>query len=436
MADIKDIQPEGLKENQPNPPKAGALKRPATAQRKKKKTAGTTNFMKPAKPQDAPNNETAELQEAPIYGPPTEKEHWQAIKQAAEKAKADVWAKHEQDAANLPAKAEYWAPLQAWLKEHHPAVMEGYEAIKNDSKILLAEEKMSYRKWQIQPLAEVWFTSDPIGIKLQDQHNRRMTASHALDQQRDNALKAILEESFEATRRLQAIAEEERRIKREADYKRRLKLEQEGREDALLDAMGLELWRELNPDHPDFDREAFEQVCNLPNRNTESHFDYNFVFNGPTGTGKSRTMAFLARRTVEWTEVGWLTSARFNDLVTMLSTNRKDEARAELQRMAQVEFLFFDDLGAVEFTRAGIKHFYALMQARYVDNLATYFSTNYGRDGIERMLAPSGDPEEIKVAKAIIRRMIGTPAEPRAHLVEFKSHQRPTAKRRKAGSVC
>jgi hypothetical protein len=44
-ADIKDIQPEGLKENQPIPPKAGALKRPAMAQRKEKpQMVGTTNL--------------------------------------------------------------------------------------------------------------------------------------------------------------------------------------------------------------------------------------------------------------------------------------------------------------------------------------------------------------------------------------------------------
>ena len=45
MADIKDIQPEGLKENQPIPPKAGALKRPAMAQRKEKpQMVGITNL--------------------------------------------------------------------------------------------------------------------------------------------------------------------------------------------------------------------------------------------------------------------------------------------------------------------------------------------------------------------------------------------------------
>ena len=394
--------------------------------------------LKQAKQQNAPNNnEGAKEQDTPIYGPPTEKEHWQAIRQAAYKAEAEVKAKHQADEANLPAKAAYWAPLQAWLKEHHPAVMEGYEAISNANKILLAEERMSYRKWQIQPLADVFFTSDPIGVKLNEQHNRRMSASHVLDEQRKNALKAIDKELSEAANHLHTIEEKERRIKRMDQCRRQMKLEQEAREETLREEMGLELCRELNVDHSDFDRVAFEQVCNLPSRNDEQDFDYNYVLNGPTGTGKSRTMAFMARRVVEWTEAAWLTSARFADLVTMHSGKRRDEARAELRRLAEVEFLFFDDLGAVPFSDAGIKHFYTLMQARYAARLVTYFSTNYGRDGINKMLASSDDPQDIEVAKAIIRRMIGTTAEPRAHLVEFKRHRRAAAaKGGKAAPVC
>ena len=394
--------------------------------------------LKQAKQQNAPNNnEGAKQQDGPIYGPPTEKEHWQAIKQAADDAKAAVWAKHEEDAANLPAKPEYWEPFKAWMQKHHPDVVAGYSAITNDNRILLAEERQIYRKRMMQPLLDVWVSTDPIGIKLQDQHNRRMTASHALDEQRDNALDTILNESLDATSRLAAIAEKERRIKREEQFRRQMKLEQEAREETLREEMGLELCRELNVDHADFDRVAFEQVCNLPSRNHEQDFDYNYVLNGPTGTGKSRTMAFMARRVVEWTEAAWLTSARFADLVTMHSGKRRDEARAELRRLAEVEFLFFDDLGAVPFTDAGIKHFYTLMQARYAARLVTYFSTNYGRDGINKMLASSDDPQDIEVAKAIIRRMIGTTAEPRAHLVEFKRHRRAAAaKCGKPAPVC
>jgi DNA replication protein DnaC len=264
-----------------------------------------------------------------------------------------------------------------------------------------------------------------------------MSASHALDEQRDNALKAIDKELSEAANHLHAIEEKERRIKREDQYRRQMKLEQEARQETLLEEMGLELCRELNVDHADFDRVAFEQVCNLPSRNDEQDFDYNYVLNGPTGTGKSRTMAFMARSVVEWAEVAWLTSARFADLVPMLSGKRRDEARAELRRLAEVEFLFFDDLGAVPFTDAGIKHFYTLMQARYATRLVSYFSTNYGRDGIKKMLASSGDPQDIEVAEAIIRRMIGTKAEPRAHLIQFKRHKRAAAaKGGKAAPVC
>jgi hypothetical protein len=91
----------------------------------------------------------------------------------------------------------------------------------------------------------------------------------------------------------------------------------------------------------------------------------------------------------------------------------------------------------VPFTDAGIKHFYTLMQTRYATRLVSYFSTNYGRDGIKKMLASSGDPQDIEVAEAIIRRMIGTKAEPRAHLIQFKRHKRAAAtKGGKAAPVC
>jgi len=447
-ADIKETQPEGLKENQPIPPKAGALKRPAMAQKEKKKTDGITNFMKTAKtqeaktqeakPQDTPYNEVAELQNAPIYGPPTEKEHWEAIRQAAWKAQAEVKAKHQADEANLPAKAEYWAPLKAWLKEHHPAVMEGYEAIKNDSKILLAEERWHYRERQMQPLLNVWCATDPIGIKFQEQHNRRMSASHVLDEQRDNALKTITKELNEAIMRLQAIAEEERRIKREADFERAMKEQQEAKEELLMEEIGLELLRELDTSHPDLDLEAFDAFSNTK---SSCRINMNYVLYGPTGLCKSRVMAHAALQTVKWCcDCAWISNSSFAALVTACgpdaSSAQRKEARAELKRLAEVEFLFFDDLGAVRFTESRIEHFYTLMHARYKENLTTYFTTNYDRAGIEKMLAVNSTAAEREIAGRIIRRMIGTAAEPRAHLIAFKRRKAPAAKGGKAAPVC
>ena len=435
VADIKDIQPEGLKEIQPSPPKAGALKRPATAQKEKKKTDGITSFMKTAKAQeaklqakqqDAPNNEAAELQDAPIYGPPTEKQYWQAIKEAAEKAKAEVWAKHREDGANLPAKPDHRGPFEEWMQKHHPDVVAGYAAITNDNRILLAEDRQIYRKRMMQPLLDQWITTDPVGIKLNEQHQQRMSASQALDEQRDNALQAILEESFEADRRLRAIAEEERRRKREAEFEKRYRLEQEAKREALMDEIGNELIRELNVEHPDFDGEAFEQMCQCKN---PGHINFNVLGYGPTGTGKSRAMAHHALQIVEWCiDCAWIESGTFAGLVTACgpdaSSSKRNEARAELKRLAEVEFLFFDDLGAVRFTESRITHFYALMQARYKNNLTTYFTTNYDRAGIEKMLAVDGTKAEKEIAGRIIRRMIGTAAEPRAHLIQFKRRPR------------
>jgi DNA replication protein DnaC len=362
------------------------------------KTAKPQEAKQQAKPQDTPNNETAELQDAPIYGPPTEKEYWQAIKQAAETAKAQVWAKHEEDTANLPAKPDYRGPFEAWMQEHHPDVVAGYAAITNDNRILLAEERQIYRKRMIQPLLQEWASTDPVGIKLNEQHRQRMSASEALDQQRDNALKAILKDFFEADGRLRAIAEEERRRKREAQYEERMRLEQEAKRERLMEEIGAELVRELNVEHPDFDREAFEQMCQCKD---PGHINFNVLGYGPTGTGKSRAMAHQALQIVEWCiDCVWVDSATFAGLVTACapdaSSAQRKEARAELKRLAEVEFLFFDDLGAVRFTESRITHFYALMQARYKHNLTTYFTTNYDREGIEKMLTVEGTRQRWK----------------------------------------
>ena len=385
-----------------------------------------------AKQQEAPNNEAAEQQDGPNYGPPTEKEHWQAIKQAAEKQWTEIINRHKADEAKLPAKPDVTTPFREWIKQHHADVFETYCAIPRNHRL----EREEHHQSSVRPLFWTWIETDSQGAEVTAQYEKWNAAKQAIDEAHSKAKEPVEQLLMQAQAKLEEIAEKERRAKREAALRERMRLEQEAREDALLDEMGLELWRELNPDHPDFDREAFELVCNLPGRNTESHFDYNFVLNGPTGTGKSRTMAYIARNAVQWTDAAWLTSARFSDLVTMLSGKRKDEARAELRRLAEVEFLFFDDLGAVHFTEPRIAHFYTLINARYAENLVTYFSTNYGRDGIEEMLAPSGDPEAIKIAKAIIRRMIGTPAEPRANLVEFKNRKAPAAKGRREKAVC
>jgi DNA replication protein DnaC len=263
-----------------------------------------------------------------------------------------------------------------------------------------------------------------------------MSASHALDQQRDNALQAILKESFEADRRLLAIAEVERRRKREAEYEERMRLEQESKRERLMEEIGAELVRDLDPEHPDFDGEAFEQMRQCK---SAGWINFNFLLYGPTGTGKSRAMAHFALKIVEWCyDCAWVDSATFAGLVTACapdaSSAQRKEARAELKRLAEVEFLFFDDLGAVRFTDSRITHFYALMQARYKHNLTTYFTTNYDREGIEKMLTVEGTKAEAETAGRIIRRMIGTPAEPRAHLIRFKRRKKATKK--EAAPVC
>jgi len=392
---------------------------------------------KHAKQQNTPNNEAAEQQDGPIYGPPTEKEHWQAISKACGRKEAEVKSKHKDDEAKLPAKPDYWPLFESWLKKHHPAVMDGYAAIANENKILLAEERKLYRKLQMGPLLQVWATDDPIGIKANEQNRQWQIAKQALDEQRDQALRANEKTWSEAADHLNAIEEKERRIKREAAFEKRLREQQEAKVEELRDQIGLELCRELNVDHPDFDKEAFEKFINAPGFLDDTDICLNCLVFGPTGGGKSRTMAYHALQIVEWADVAWITNAYFADVCSAIGKpGRANEAHAELRRLAEVEFLFFDDVGSVKFNETRLSRFYALLNERYKNNSVTFFSTNYNRSGLLRVFMPEGDAADQEIAERIVRRMIGTPAEPRANLIEFKRRKAPSAKGRREKAVC
>ena len=387
------------------------------------------------KPQNAQNNnEAAKQQDGPIYGPPTEKEHWQSVRPAAYKKRTELAAQHEANLAKLPVKPAAWTAFEAWLKENHPALMEGYEAISNDNKILLAEERKHYRKSQMLPLYEGWAATDPTGVEYTQWHDSKT----AIDEAHNKALEPIGQSIIEATRKLENIAQDERRKARDAAFEKRMREEREAKVEELRAEIGIELCREINPDHPDFDKEAFETFVNAPGFLDDTDILLNYLLFGPTGGGKTRTMAHWALQVEAWNDVAWITAARFADLVAALGKPaRSNEAHGELRRLAEVQFLFFDDVGSVKFNEARLSRFYALLNTRYTNNRVTFFSTNYNRSGLLRVFAPEGDAADHEIAERIVRRMIGTPAEPRANLIEFKRHKRAaTAKGGKAAPVC
>lgn len=420
-ADIKETQPEGLKENQPSPPKAGALKRPATAQRKKNQI-GTTNFMQTQNTakQKRPNHEAAksvaaEQQGGPIFGPLTEKEHLRAIKTANLESIETLKREFKEAMAAMPPEP----PLASvgdvafadWLKANHGEVYNGFHTLPTD------KEKRLYRTEAIEPLFYGPYQESEECLET------------FMMRRRWSERQAKLKEVYEAARAPHEAAIEEARKRwdeiatktaREAEVENRIRYIRE----ALFEEIGCELAYGLKVHHPDFDGETFEEFNAWRIYDEDRQCDLNCILHGAPGTGKTRAMAHWATRRENiqpYGEYSWITGAQFAELVGGLADNeRRAEAKERLRELAQATTLYFDDLGSAHFTAARISHFFALMDARYKGNLPTIFTTNHRRKEIRVMLSGSGSKDDAVTADRILRRIVGTPADPRCTFFEFK----------------
>jgi DNA replication protein DnaC len=199
--------------------------------------------------------------------------------------------------------------------------------------------------------------------------------------------------------------------------------------------IGFELRKQINPKHPDLDWTAFKRFALWRVQDTgEDCAQFpNAVISGPQGCGKTRALAYKAfqmAKTHRLYSFAWTTGTKFAELVSSLGQDERVEAKAELKRLAEVDFLFFDDLGSNHFTGPRISHFFSLMDARYQDSLATFFTTNHGVADIRKMLSKgTGRSDDASAsdrtvfADRIIRRMIGTNAEPRAVFFKFNGRK-------------
>jgi hypothetical protein len=77
-----------------------------------------------------------------------------------------------------------------------------------------------------------------------------------------------------------------------------------------------------------------------------------------------------------------------------------------------------------------------LVDARYAEGWPTHFTTNFSVQQIREMLSGRGAAADVMVADRIIGRIIGTEAEPRAEVFQFKRRKAPAAKGRKPAAVC
>lgn len=249
-----------------------------------------------------------------------------------------------------------------------------------------------------------------------------------------------IEADYRAARAPHEAAIEEARkrwneIQREEDRQRVYRLKINKHKAELREAIGFELCRDIELEHPDFDRATYERYMAWDSWPDDVGSPRNAILGGPPRLGKTRA---LAARAMAWVgpddddgKVEWITNAKFADLVTALgNSEERDAARRHLRRLAEADYLFFDDLGSVHFTDARISHFMALIDARYQKGFETHFTTNFSLAQIREMLSGRGAAADVMLADRILGRIIGTEAEPRAEVFHFKRRKGPVQKRK------
>ena len=259
---------------------------------------------------------------------------------------------------------------------------------------------------------EEWITTDPEGI-----------AAHAAD---------IAHSEWEQANWARQKAEQERRdaeAKEAERQARREKIRREQKQEAfdLEREIGGALF-DTNPEHPDIDGQTMQDFIkwipeNEDRRNYFGPKPVNALLVGPPGVGKSRALAAGAVKSCEdmgRDNVEWITGYEFAELVSNLSTDKRDEANARLKAITDAYYLFFDDLGSANFTQARTSRFFRLIDERYRRELLTFISTNYSTPQLKKLFTATGDSKDEAVR--ILRRIIGTPSEP---LAKFFHFQRP-----------
>ena len=241
---------------------------------------------------------------------------------------------------------------------------------------------------------EEWIKNDPVGIAATAQ---------------DNAFDAWVE----SERKRQ---EDERRQSARNEKMERMKRE-------LEDSIGRELIT-LNLDHPDIDKVAAEAFLDWHEArfgDGPEIFISNAILSGDSGTGKTRALAQAAIRYImqeEYACLEWITGYEFAELIGDLATENRSEANVRLQEITNTQILYFDDLGSANFTPARTSRFFRLIDERHRHHRATLFTTNYSTAQLKRLFGKTGESKDDAVR--ILRRIIGTQAEPLARFFHFK----------------
>lgn len=382
-----------------------------------------------AKPQTAEQQDRPNHQDAPTFGPLTEKEHLRAIKRAEEEALEAIYDRYKAAKDALPPEPDEKPMLfgfSSWLNKTHPDIDAKYHRINSFA------DRKRYEEEVTDPLFDKWAEED----------GRELAQPRLQWERQRDAIEAKYKAArtpHEAT--IAAARKRFNEIERIEERQRVQELKTNRRKAELREVIGFELCRDINLEHPDFDRATYERYMAWDSWPDDAGSPRNAILGGPPRIGKTRA---LAARALSWVgpdedenRIEWITAAKFADLITALGNNEeRDAARRHLRRLAEAEHLFFDDLGSVHFTDARISHFMALVDARYQKGFETHFTTNFSLAQIREMLSGRGAAADVMLADRILGRIIGTEAEPRAEVFQFKRRNTQAAKGRRAEAVC
>jgi len=247
---------------------------------------------------------------------------------------------------------------------------------------------------------EEWIANDPEGIDAAAQDGAH-------------------DKWIEAERAREAAEAKEAEIQARSD-KFRAKCELEASD--LEQEIGGALF-DTNPEHPDIDSQTLQDFIEYGREHWDD-WPLNAILTGPPGVGKSRALAAAAVAHCQRSgreNIEWITGYEFAELVSNLSTDKRDEANARLKAITEASTLYFDDLGSANFTTARTSRFFRLIDERYRRKLPTFMSTNYSTPQLKKIFTATGDSKDEAVR--ILRRIIGTPAEPLARFFHFKRPQ-------------
>jgi DNA replication protein DnaC len=233
--------------------------------------------------------------------------------------------------------------------------------------------------------------------------------------------------------------QQEREQKRERERKRREKLWR-----GLQERIGKEL-QKLDPEHPDFDRAAYEKAqlwdgwkyfdehgkrC-FPTTEEEKgdccqDGEVSLYLFGPAGCGKTRmAVSICLRECANCDVIEFVTEREFMKAVSAMSDPAHREASVDLfERLANAHLLFFDDLGTANLTEPRFARLFELVDQRYSHGMATFWTSNKSpaqiREWVKRYFMKQGaDEEEAKTnAEKLGRRITGTESEPIAEIIE------------------